>query len=67
LACQGFKLGCKQALAGLPGGLPAGFANKIRGTCLKIWSQTHGIEYPVCLASLGQSAGLCPLLASGEN
>jgi len=26
-----------------------------------------GIKYPICLSSLGQPAGLCPLLASGEN
>jgi len=27
----------------------------------------HGIEYLVCLASLGQLSWLCPLLASCEN
>jgi len=28
---------------------------------------SHGIEYPICLTSLGQPSRLCPLLASCEN
>jgi len=27
----------------------------------------HGMEYPICLGSLGQPSLLCPLLASCEN